>query len=171
MEDREIIESIINRVSAQLTKDMSDDDSKEAIREYRDLLELTLDKISEEDKQWFSDFEVENVAKLDATNRLEYIRQEKASLEIGALEKEAWDIAMKYSNNEEENTTKLKETAKNLKLRIEVFADGLKKVDSHLVKRFARIISEALLDCEYIIGDKQIASLRMGRILRQQRTK
>jgi len=172
MENKDIINSIISRVSGELKKDMSDDNSKEVLDEYRDFLELTLDKMSEEEKQWFPDFEVENVAELDATNRLEHIQEERASLEIGILEREAWDLAMKYSNNEGKgNAAELKETAKDLKQKIEEFADSLEEADSDLSKRFARIISEVLLDCEYIIGDKQVASLRMGRILRQQRTK
>ena len=172
MENREIIESIINQVSGELTKDISEDNSKEVLDEYRDFLELTLNKMSEDDKQLFPDFEIENIAELDATNILEHIREERASLKVGVLEREAWGLAVEYSNNEEKgNATELKEKAKELKHSIEEFADELKKADSDLTKRFTRIISEALLDCEYIIGDKQVASLRMGRILRQQRTK
>ena len=151
---------------------MPEDDNEEVLREYRALLGLTLDKMPEEDKQWFPEFDIENIAKLDAMNRLEHIREEKASLQIGAFEKEAWDLALKYSNNEyEENAAELKEKAKELKQNIKKFIDGLEKTNSNSSQRFARIISEALLDCEYVIGDKHVASFRMGNILRQQPAK
>jgi hypothetical protein len=169
MGNKGIIETIINRVSGELTKDMSEDDSKEVLGEYRGFLELTLDKMPEEDKEWFQDFEIKNIEALDATKRLERIREERAGLEINVFERKAWKLAMEYSQNgAAENVTKFKEQAEELKQNIENFANQLKKEDSDLTKRFARIISEALLDCEYVMRDKQVASLRMGRILRQQ---
>jgi len=118
----------------------------------------------EETVLWSSQRIIGEVAKIPPEKRLEYIQLEILHREIGRLDWDCREIAEK-SIADSPDMPALRVWAKENLEKVEGYYRLLEEKVPSWERKFGRNLSEARLDCEFVLGMTQHSSLRLGRTI------
>jgi len=168
----DLIQRILQDAPARISFGLSPDDAVVAMSEFERLIRIA---IGSRDTTTFPNFNemalrigariTQEVSEVPPEKRLEYIQQELLVREVGSLNWEAWNIAEK-SLQEAPDLPALQAQARVILDKIIQIHCLLKEKGSEWERRFGRDLSEATLDCEFVLGDHSRSSLRLGRTIR-----
>lgn len=107
---------------------------------------------------------IDEIAKTPPEKRLEYIQLEILSNEIGNLDWDCREIAEKSIEASPDMPTLQGQAKKNLE-KVEEYYRLLEEKGPFWEREFGRNLSEAHLDCRFVLGLTEHSSLRLGRTI------
>ncbi len=106
---------------------------------------------------------IRQVADLPPQERSDFIADKVFNIRVNEASKQAWQVVMQWLSNPEES---LRIQARDILSQAKHLSDELEQKYPPAVRsRYGRVLSEAILDCEYVLGATDKVSLRLGRAL------
>jgi hypothetical protein len=171
MMNASIVDTIFNAVGDEVTALMAPNERQKTLSLLRDVIRRRVELVDESDSPQMKGRIFNEIARdiraktkgLNPEQRQQFVLQEHFRLRISPLDHQAFTIAKAY-HKQGDVQKHLRRQAEQILSAIYVIANELKAIPQ-LYNRFAHIISEIIMDCQYVIGRGKVASLRMGRIL------
>ena len=169
--DNNIIENQIQMASSQISAGLSSEEytivRDELVRLINTALAPTYKRRPpdlEKTVLFASQRVIGEVVKIPPEQRLEYIQLEILSYEIGELDWDCREIAEK-SIAASPDMPALRARAKENLEKVEEYYRLLEEKGPFWERQFGRQLSEAVLDCEFVLGISRHSSLRLGRTI------
>jgi hypothetical protein len=105
---------------------------------------------------------IKETSEVSPEKRLEYIQLKLLDKEVSDLEERAQDLAEK-SLNASADLPALQAEAKPIQKQIEELYREFKKSGMDWERRYGLALSEADLDCGFVLGEHHFSSMRLGR--------
>jgi len=171
MMNESIVNTIFNAVKYEVTTLMTSHERQKTLSLLRDVIRRRVELVDESDSpqmkgRIFNEIARDIRAKTESLNpeqRQQFVLKEHFRLRISPLDHQAFTIAKAY-HKQGDVQGHLRHQAEQILSAIDEITTELKSIP-RLYNRFAHIISEIIMDCQYVIGGGKVASLRMGRIL------
>jgi hypothetical protein len=170
--NEDLIQTILREAPSRILTGLSPEDATSVEAAFERLVRVAIGKA---DPTFFPNFEIltlgvgddliKAVAEVPPENRLAYIEQELLDREISDLDRSAWDIA-ELSLQDLPDLPALQAQAKTILDNILEKQQLLEEKGPEWQMRYARNLSEATLDCNFVLGDHSRSSLRLGRTIR-----
>jgi hypothetical protein len=167
-----LFKSLIREASPKISTNLSSKDSSAVIVVFESYLRVVFEKIYlrslpkiDEVALRIGQRVIKEVSEVAPEQRLEYIQRELLDREIGDLDRSAWDIA-ELSLQDFADLPALQAQAKTILENIVEKQKLLDEKGPEWRMRYARNLSEAALDCNFVLGDHSRSSLRLGRTIR-----
>ncbi len=108
---------------------------------------------------------IRDVAEVEPQKRSDYIAGELFNARVGEVSREAWSAVEKVLSGDDNQV--LRTQAKSILEEVERLQNELKsRYAPGQRSGYGRMLSEALLDANYVLGNRDRVSLRLGRTLR-----
>lgn len=170
--NEEIIQKLIKEAKHKIIEKLSSRDAEVLVVTFEQYLRSTLEKTYRRDKPKVDEIAlrigrtiIKEVSELLPENRLEHCQRELLDQKIGDLDRSSWDIAEKYISDETIIPVLQSQASKNLEKIQEIYR-FLEQKGVDWQNRYGRTLSEATLDCQFVLGNHSQSSLRLSKILR-----
>ncbi len=168
--NEEIVQTLLQEAPPRILAGLSPEESTVVAVRFERLLRVALEK----DRSGVPDPHamglrigrriMEKISEVPPTKRLEYIEEELLSREISSLDWQARKLAEQALQASPDLLT-LRTQAKAILDRINELYRLLDEKDPTWEHRYGRTLSEASLDCGFVLGEHHYSSMRLGRTI------
>ncbi len=169
--NEKIIQTLMQEAPPHILADLSPEDSAAVASGFERLLRVALEK----DRSDAPDPDamglrigrriIEKISEVAPEKRLEHIQQELLDREISDLDRRARGLA-EQSLQASPDLLTLRAQARVILNKLEHVHLLLKEKGPDWEHRYGRTLSEALMDCRFVLGINRLSSLRLGRDIR-----
>jgi hypothetical protein len=171
--NEQIIQTLLQKTSSRILEGVPPQESAAVAAAFERLLRLAMDRDRSYVQSYIPDLDaftlsigkniVKEISEVPPEKRLEHIQRELLDREISSLDRRALKLAEQSLYASSADLSALRAKVQPIQQRIEELYREFKTSGMDWERRYGLTLSEASLDCGFVLGKHHYSSMRLGR--------